>query len=100
MDALDRAQLEPGRNMTIAEKTARKNSMIEVLSERICKILAERGEPADLATIKFLLQDEQRGNGDSVSELDTFDVRDAIARLVRLGLAEYSFGSEVRLIRP
>jgi len=83
---------------SIAEQAERRRARIGELCERIHKILQVQQSPQDLAAIEFFLNSEQRERGERIESLDTFDVRDAVSELVRTGVAEYSFGSEVRLV--
>ncbi len=83
---------------SIAEQAERRRARIGELCERIHKILQVHENPQDLAAIEFFLNSEQRDRGERIESLDTFDVRDAVSELVRTGVAEYSFGSEVRLV--
>jgi hypothetical protein len=85
-------------SISIAEQAERRRSRIGDLCERIQRILQANESPQDLAAIEFLLKAEQRDRGERIESLDTFDVRDAVSELVRTGVAEYSFGSEVRLL--
>ncbi len=82
---------------SIAEQAERRRARIGQLCEQIQKILKTQASPQDLAAIEFFLKAEQRDRGERIESLDTFDVRDAVSELVRTGVAEYSFGSEVRL---
>jgi hypothetical protein len=83
---------------SIAEQEQRRRTRIGQLCQRIQKILQVQESPQDLASIEFFLKAEQRDRGERIESLDTFDVRDAVSDLVRTGVAEYSFGSEVRLV--
>jgi len=83
---------------SIAEQAERRRVRIGELCERIHKILQVHQNPQDLAAIEFFLKVEQWDRGERIESLDTFDVRDAVFDLVRTGVAEYSFGSEVRLV--
>lgn len=82
---------------SIAEQAERRRARIGDLCERIQKILQVHESPQDLAALEFFLKAEQRDRGERIESLDTFDVRDAVSELMRSGVAEYSFGSEVRL---
>jgi hypothetical protein len=83
---------------SIAEQAERRRARIGRLCEQIQKILQAHDNPQDLAAIEFFLKAEQRDRGERIESLDTFDVRDAVSELLRTGIAEYSFGSEVRLV--
>jgi hypothetical protein len=82
---------------SIAEQAERRRTRIGALCERIQKILQVHEGPHDLAAIEFFLKVEQRDRGERIESLDTFEVRDAVSELVRTGVVEYTFGSEVRL---
>jgi K+/H+ antiporter YhaU regulatory subunit KhtT len=95
MDANRPSSLQRRCTMTIAEKTAKKQSQIVEICDWIREIFESQGSPLDLSTIEFHLKAKLKALGRDLDELDTFDVRDAIVRLVRRGEAQYSFGSEV-----
>jgi hypothetical protein len=98
MDANRRSSLQARCTMTIAQKTARKKTKTIELCAWIREIFEREGSPLDLPTIEFHLKAKLKSLGQSLDDLDTFDVRDAIAWLVRTGSAEYLLGSEVRWI--
>jgi len=83
---------------SIAEQAERRRTRIGELCERIQRILEVNNSPQDLAAIEFFLKADQRDRGERIESLDTFEVRDAVSELVRTGVAEFSFGSELRLV--
>jgi hypothetical protein len=85
--------------MTIAEKTALHQQRLEDLKKQIREILGEHQRPLSLPEIEFFLQKARFDRGEAIEALDTFEVRDAIARLRRAGVVEETVGRSVRLVQ-
>lgn len=85
--------------MTIAEKTALHEQRLEKLQGQIREILREHRRPLRLPEIEFFLQKARYDRGESIEATDTFEVRDAIARLRRAGVVEETVGRDVQLVR-
>lgn len=85
--------------MTIAQKTARHEERLEDLQEQIKEILGQNDRPLSLPEIEFLLQKARYEREGTVEALDTFEVRDAIARLRRAGSIQETVGRAVQLAR-
>jgi hypothetical protein len=98
MDGTKESATRARSSTSIAEQKERRRARIGDLRERIQKILLVHESLQDLATIEFFLKVEQWDRGERIESLDTFDVRDAVSELVRSGVAEYAFGSELRLV--
>jgi hypothetical protein len=85
--------------MTIAQEMALREQRVEDLQKQIRVILGEHDRPLNLTEIEFFLQKARYDRGEPIEMLDTFEVRDAIARLKRAGIAAETVGRSVQLAR-
>jgi hypothetical protein len=85
--------------MTIAQKTALHEQRLEDLQKRIKEILGEHDRPLNLPEIEFFLQKARYDRGEPIEASNTFEVRDAIARMRRAGVVEETVGRSVQLIK-
>jgi hypothetical protein len=85
--------------MTIAQKTALHEERLEDLQKRIKQILNQHDRALSLPEIEFFLQKARYDQGEPIEASNTFEVRDAIARLRRAGLVEETVGRSVQLVR-
>jgi hypothetical protein len=97
--ALGRLAVKVRFIMTIAQKTALHEQRLEDLQERIKEILGEHQRPLSLPEIEFFLQKARYDRGEPIEASNTFEVRDAIARLRRAGAVEETVGRNVQLVR-
>jgi hypothetical protein len=87
--------------MTIKEKIARRQQLLEKLRRQILDILERQGRALSLPEIEFYLMEERLRGGEPIDAeaVDTFDVRDAVSDLVNAREAEYLLGREVQRSR-
>jgi hypothetical protein len=85
--------------MTIAQKTSLREKRVEDLQGQIRAILGEHHRPLSLPEIEFFLQKARYDCEGTIEALNTFEVRDAIARLRRAGVIEETVGRDVQLVK-
>jgi|SRR6185312_2394237 len=99
MHALGRLVIRARFIMTIAQKTALHEERLGDLQDRIKEILGEHQRPLSLPEIEFFLQKARFDRGEPIEASNTFEVREAIARLRRAGTVEETVGRNVQLVR-
>ena len=80
-------------------KEMQRSSQVHQLQSQIRRILRDRAQAVDPATLDFFLKQEEIGKGHSITVFDTYKVRDALAALERDGKIEFTPLGEVRLIQ-
>lgn len=83
--------------MTVAERQSARAAVLQALRERILAILKASEGPVSVPRIEIQLQYEDITHEDR-TPADTFDVRDAVADLIRDGQAEFVPGRLVQLV--
>lgn len=87
MDAMNQREERSRHPMTIAEKTALRDSRLAELRKRIGVILAEHSEPLSRIEIRHYLEADRIRQGEGIEVEDTFEIRAAISSLLRDGRA-------------
>jgi hypothetical protein len=85
-------------NMTLAQINKEREDLLSRLRPQIKTILRSRPGPMSLPTIEFCLRQEAVDRGQPQPDVNTFDVRDAVAEMIDNREAEFTISREVRLI--